>query len=161
MNDFSTILSKQTVYLDIEPFHDKQEMFMTLASWYKHTGIIEDENSYVDALYQREALGSTYMGNMIALPHAKSETVKRPAVMFCRLKEPFHYQSHGESGMVKYIFMLAISANQSGQDYMRMLAHLAGLLANDEFLKMLETANNYQQIIKKAMQLDWEEEEIE
>lgn len=159
MNDFSTILSNQTVYLDITPFHDKQEMFKTLASWYKHAGIIEDEDCYIDALYQREDIGSTYMGNMIAMPHAKSDTVKRPAVMFCRLTEPFQYQSHGETGMVKYIFMLAISAKQSGQDYMRMLAHLAGLLANDEFLKVLETAKNYQQIINKAIQLEWEEEE--
>ncbi|MCR0612481.1 PTS sugar transporter subunit IIA [[Clostridium] innocuum] len=159
MNDFSIILSSQTVYLDIEPFHDKQEMFQILASWYKSTGIIRNEQRYIDALYQREELGSTYMGNLIALPHAKSETVNRPAVLFCRLKEPFRYQSHGESGMVKYIFMLAISARQSGYDYMRMLAHLAGLLANDEFLKILETAKSCQQIVNKAMQLDWEEEE--
>lgn len=34
MNDFSIILSSQTVYLDIEPFHDKQEMFQ-----YWHHGI--------------------------------------------------------------------------------------------------------------------------
>lgn len=40
-----------------------------------------------------------------------------------------------------------------------MLAHLAGLLANDEFLKVLETAKSCQQIINTAMQLDWEEEE--
>lgn len=159
MNDFSTILTNQTVYLDIEPFHDKQEMFQTLTSWYKSKGIIQDEQSYLDALYVREDMGSTYMGNMIALPHAKSDTVNRPAVLFCRLKEPFPYQSHGECGMVKYIFMLAISAKQSGQDYMRMLAHLAGLLANDEFLKVLETAKSCQQIINTVMQLDWEEEE--
>ena len=161
MNDFSTILSNQTVYLDIDPFHDKQEMFKTLASWYKKTGIILVEQSYIEALYQRENIGSTYMGNMIALPHAKSETVIQPAVLFCRLKEPFQYYSHGEKGMVKYIFMLAISAKQSGHDYMKMLAHLAGLLANDEFLKILETAKSCQQIIDKAILLDWEEEETQ
>lgn len=45
--------------------------------------------------------------------------------------------------------MLAIAGTQSGDEYMRVLATLAGLLAHEEFLAVLETCTSYEDLLDK------------
>ncbi|MGX7181927.1 PTS sugar transporter subunit IIA [Enterococcus pallens] len=157
--NIGAILNEKTFFLDIAPFNDKDEMFVQLTRWYFEAGLITNKEVFKQALYEREALGSTYMGNEIALPHAKSSVVKRPAVLFCRMREPFLYESSGETGLVRFIFMLAVSQEQSGEAYIQMLASLAGLLANDEFLQKLRSLETLQEFLKYARDLADEERE--
>ena len=98
-------------------------------------------------------MGPTYMGNMIAIPHGKCKEVLTPGIGFCRCREPFIYESGGESGEVKYIFVLAISENQENDYHLRVLATLAGFLAHDEFLALLEKAESYDELIKGIKEL--------
>ena len=44
--------------------------------------------------------------------------------------------------------MLAIAANQSSDQYLRVLATLAGLLTHEEFIEVLEHAQSYEEIIQ-------------
>ena len=128
--NLSKVLIRDTVLLDVEPFTDKETMFETLAAKFEAAGIVTDAKQYIKALEERETLGSTYMGNMIALPHGKCDAVVKPGIGFCRCKQTFRYCSHDEEGDVRYVFMLAIAANQSSDQYLRVLATLAGLLTN-------------------------------
>lgn len=145
--NLSKVLIKDTVLLDVEPFKDKESMFEILAKKFEASGIVTDAKEYMKALEERETLGSTYMGNMIALPHGKCDAVVKPGIGFCRCKSAFRYRSHDEEGDVRYIFMLAIAGNQSGDQYLRVLATLAGLLTHEEFLDVLEHAKSYEEII--------------
>lgn len=144
----SQTLVKNAVVLDHEPFHSKEEMFEMMADKFLEAGIISNKQSYINALEYRESIGSTYMGNMIGMPHGKCDEVLKSGIGFCRLKEPFVYESHGESGEVKYIFMLAIPGSQSGEEYMRVLANLAGLLVHDDFLQILSKCTDYDNLIE-------------
>ena len=54
---------------------------------------------------------------------------------------------------VKYIFVLAISENQENDYHLRVLATLAGFLAHDEFLALLEKAESYDDLIKGIKEL--------
>jgi mannitol/fructose-specific phosphotransferase system IIA component (Ntr-type) len=78
-----------------------------MAKLLKNAGCIEDESEFVKALYEREKQGSTYMGNGIAIPHGKSDTVKRAAAAFCRCA-PFLYESNNDTGEVGIVFVLAV-----------------------------------------------------
>lgn len=146
--DLAKVLTKEAFVLDREPFSTKEEMFVFMAKKFMNAGIIGDEKEFINALEEREAIGSTYMGNFIGLPHGKSITVKKPAIGFCRCKEPFTYKSFGEEGQVKYVFMLAITEKQGADHYMRVLAKLAGLLTHQEFLDILDTGTSYEEIMK-------------
>ena len=143
------VLVKEAVVLDHDPFKDKDEMFDFLAGKLNSAGVATDKEAYKKALYEREEMGPTYMGNFIGLPHGKCDEVIKPGIAFCRCKEPFTYQSCGEEGKVKYVFMLAIAGTQSGDEYMRVLATLAGLLAHEEFLAVLETCTSYEDLLDK------------
>ena len=52
-----------------------------------------------------------------------------------------------EEGDVKYVFMLAIPGNQSADQYMRVLATLAGLLAKEEFVDQLDSVHSYDEML--------------
>ena len=142
-------LIKEAVIVDHEPFESKEQMFDFMVGKFVESGMVTDKQKYLDALEYRESLGSTYMGNFIGLPHGKSEAILRPGVGFCRCEEPFNYQSCGEEGPVKYVFMLAIADKQTGEEYMRVLASLAGLLAHDEFIEKLDEVNSYDDLFKE------------
>lgn len=146
--DLSKVFVKDAVVLDHEPFLNKDTMFDFMVDRFVQAGIVTDKLEYLDALQYREGLGSTYMGNYIALPHGKCDAVTQPGIGFCRCVSPFQYESCGESGEVKYIFMLAIAGTQTGDEYMRVLAALAGLLAHDEFIDLVSKAKSYNEILE-------------
>ena len=146
--DLSKVLTREAVTLDHEPFASKEEMFEFMSKQFLDAGIITDQKAYIQALEEREAMGPTYMGNLIGLPHGRCDEVVSSGIGFCRCKEPFTYHSCGESGDVKYVFMLAIPGSQSGQDYMRVLATLAGLLARDEFVERLDDIKDYEELME-------------
>lgn len=151
--DLSEVLLDEMVILDREPFKDKDDMFDVMTRQFEAAGLVSNAGAFKQALEFRETLGPTYMGNMIAIPHGKCKEVLKPGIGFCRCAEPFIYESGGESGEVKYIFVLAISENQENDYHLRVLATLAGFLAHDEFLALLEKAESYDDLIQGIKEL--------
>lgn len=153
--NIADVLVKEAVVLDHEPFTNKDEMFDFLASKFVDAGVVTDKEAYKKALYEREELGPTYMGNYIGLPHGKCDEVIKPGIAFCRCTSPFVYNSCGEEGEVKYVFMLAIAGTQSGDQYLRVLATLAGLLTHEDFLESLETCSSYEELIQNIKEKNY------
>lgn len=151
--NLAEVLLDEMVILDCEPFKDKENMFDVMTAKFEEAGFVSDAKAYKDALEYRESLGPTYMGNFVAIPHGKCKEVLKPGIGFCRCKEPFIYESSGESGEVKYIFVLAISENQENDYHLRVLATLAEMLAHKEFLELLEKAESYDDLIHGIKQL--------
>lgn len=146
--ELSKVLLKEAVVLDQYTFDSKEEMFDLMASKFIEAGIISDKEKFIESLKERECIGPTYMGNLIGLPHGKSDVVIKPGIGFCKCKVPFTYKSCGEEGQVKYVFMLAIAGTQTGDEYMRILARLAGLLMYQEFLDELDLARSYKDVLR-------------
>ncbi len=143
----SKVLTEKAVILDKDSFFDKETMFTFLTDKLQQSGIIKSSDDFITALNDREKLGPTYMGNFIAIPHGKSETVINPGIAFCRCTTPFVYKSADTSGEVKYIFMLAIPGSQAANDYLRILAILSGMLIHQEFIDALENVISYEELM--------------
>lgn len=152
--NLADVFIKDAVVFDHEPYASKEEMFDDMAQRFVNAGIVTDKDAYVKALEERESLGPTYMGNLIGLPHGKCDEVLQPGIGFCRCKKPFLYKSAGEEGDVKYVFMLAIAGTQSGDQYMRVLATLAGLLAHEDFIEALDSCHTYEDVLKEISKRD-------
>lgn len=151
--NLADVLLNEMVILDCEPFKDKEDMFDTMTRKFEDAGFVSDAKAYKEALEYRESLGPTYMGNFVAIPHGKCKEVLKPGIGFVRCREPFLYESAGENGEVKYVFVLAISENQENDYHLRVLATLAGMLAHEEFLELLETAASYEELIHGIKEL--------
>ena len=136
--------------VDFNPgsFKNKDDLFNHMVSLLYQAGRIKSEEKFLQSLYEREDIGSTYMGNFIAIPHGKSDTVISPSIAFCRCSEGVFYESNNEAGTVKLIFMLAIPKDTAADDYIRVLSTLARLLMYDEFVGALYDSQNYDDLIK-------------
>lgn len=149
MTDFSKIISEDRILLGAatKDITDKETLFENLTNTFLKTAIIQSSKEFLEALEYRESQGPTYMGNFIAIPHGQSDKVAKSSLAICRLDKPIEYESHGEQGLVKFIFMFAIEKSKAGTDYLRMLADLSRLLMNEKILSGIESATNERAII--------------
>lgn len=136
----------ELVALDAPAPADRDALFRQMAHRLLDTGRIGDLAAFVEALEHRESLGSTYMGNGLALPHGKSATVTQPSVVFWRLAEPMTYVSADESGPVTRAVMLAVPEGGE-QEHVRALATLARMLMDDESIAGLDAATEPQDVV--------------
>jgi nitrogen PTS system EIIA component len=94
-----------------------------------------DHRIIFETLLTREKLGSTGLGQGIAIPHGRLSHIKRVYGLFARLATPIPYDSvDGEP--VDLIFVL-ISPDQAGADHLTALARISRLLREPETMKKL------------------------
>lgn len=145
--NLSDVLRTENIDLSGKKFRNKEEAFLYMAEMLKANGFVSDTDTFIDALYQREEMGSTYMGNGLAVPHGRSSAVEKNTAAFCRC-QPFTYCSNDEEGEVRMIMMLAVSDSEGEAEYLRMLANLSRLILNEEFYEMLQTSEDSREIVE-------------
>jgi len=94
----------------------------------------------LSALLKREELGSTGVGNGVAIPHVRLAQVKKPFGIMARLKHPIDFDSiDGEP--VDLVCLLLLS-NENEQAQLNTLAEIARRLRRPEVLEQLRRAAN-------------------
>lgn len=86
------------------------------------------EGQILEGLMERERLGSTGVGNGIAIPHAKLEGLGRLHGLFARLEAPIPFESIDDQP-VDLIFLLLAPAG-AGADHLKALARVSRFLRN-------------------------------
>lgn len=84
------------------------------------------EREIFDTILQRERLGSTGVGNGIAIPHGKLPGVKRITGVFARLEVPVDFESLDDQP-VDLVFML-LAPEGAGADHLKALSRIARVL---------------------------------
>jgi nitrogen PTS system EIIA component len=103
-------------------------------------GLKLDSSSILDILKQRENLGSTGIGDGVAIPHAKISDLKDIVVAFGRSKEGIAYDSI-DSKPVHLFFMLLAPESSAGQ-HLKILAKISKMLKDDGFRNNLLKAGS-------------------
>lgn len=88
------------------------------------TGIPERE--IFDTILQRERLGSTGVGNGIAIPHGKLAGVRRITGVFARLDQPVDFEALDDQP-VDLVFLL-LAPEGAGADHLKALSRIARVL---------------------------------
>ena len=88
-----------------------------------------------DCLFSRERLGSTGLGNGIALPHGRLKNGKQTLAAFIRLQEGIDYDAIDHKP-VDLLFALLVP-EESTDEHLKILSTLAELFSNKEFLDRL------------------------
>lgn len=117
-------------------------------------GNITDKVAYKKAIYAREEEYSTYIGNGIVVPHAKNEVVTAPSLAVVKLASPIQYNADDEE---KSDLFFMIAAPMNGNLHVDMLARMMTLLANEDFVAKLRTAQTEQEFLDM---LDQEEQSV-
>ena len=87
------------------------------------------ERTIFDVLMERERLGTTGVGNGIAIPHGKLASLDRLYGLFARLEQPIDFHAIDERP-VDLIFVLLAPEN-AGADHLKALARISRLLRNN------------------------------
>jgi len=139
-------ITPELVSLDVSPPTDRAELFAGMTAQLLAAGRIGDPEQFRLALDERETLGSTYMGDGLALPHGRSATVTEPSIVYWRLAAPMTYESAGESGPVTRAVMLAVPEG-ADDDHLRALALLARMLLDEPSVAALDTATRPDEVV--------------
>ena len=86
----------------------------------------QNERLIFDTLMQREKLGSTGVGNGIAIPHGKLPKLEKLTGFFARLERPIDFESL-DGQPVDLVFLL-LAPEGAGADHLKALARVARLL---------------------------------
>jgi PTS system nitrogen regulatory IIA component len=111
-----------------------------------------ESNELLRVLLEREELGSTGIGDGIAIPHGKVKKIKKLIVSFGRSLEGVDFQSM--DGKPTHIIFLLIAPENSAGIHLKALARISRLLKDGRFRKNLMEANTSQEIYDLIAQED-------
>jgi PTS system nitrogen regulatory IIA component len=97
------------------------------------------ERAIFEVLLERERLGSTGVGNGIAIPHGKLAGLKRLYGLFARLETPIDFDAIDEQP-VDLIFLL-LAPEAAGADHLKALARISRLLRDRGMCEKLRGAD--------------------
>lgn len=107
------------------------------------TGI--DSDTIFNKLYEREKLGSTSVGNGVALPHARLEGINIPFISVVVLEEAIDFDNIDDFD-VDIIVCLIVPYDQT-EDHLALLSSLSQILDNISNRKKIRDSRNSEQII--------------
>jgi PTS system nitrogen regulatory IIA component len=138
-------LSADAIKLSLES-KNKKDAIKELVEVLFKSGKIKDKKKMVQTLLEREELGSTGIGQGIAIPHGKSDTVSDLAAAFGLSQDGISFDSlDGEP--VNIFFMLVAPEGAAGA-HLKALARISSLLKDKYFRKSLLGAKTPEDVIK-------------
>ena len=96
-----------------------------------------DARDVIAGLMAREQLGSTAMGDGVAIPHARMPALSSIVGLFARLDRPVEFDAADGMG-VDLVFVL-LAPEESGASHLRALARVSRLLRSGEIREKLRT----------------------
>jgi fructose-specific phosphotransferase system IIA component len=110
------------------------------------SGKVSDKTRFVADILKRERLGSTGIGNGVAIPHSRTEAVDDFVIGFGRSKKGVSFKAlDGEP--VNLIFLMGANPKELNL-YLRLLAELSKLLMNNYFRRELISAATHKEVIE-------------
>ena len=145
----SDIINKNNIISALKA-KDKKGALEELAESMARVEPSVEKDSLVKILMEREQLGTTGIGDGVAIPHGKLNTIDRPLVSFGRSRDGLDFDSM--DGQPSCLFFLLVAPDNSSGVHLQILAKIAKLLKNSAFRKELMDAAGqeelYQTIIR-------------
>lgn len=103
-----------------------------------------DKDTIFDSLLQRERLGSTGLGHGVAIPHSRMENNDKTVATFIQMENGIDFDAP-DSQPVDLFFSLLVP-EESTDEHLEILAHLAELFSDEGLVAQLRRARNKEAI---------------
>jgi PTS system nitrogen regulatory IIA component len=114
-----------------------------------------DERTLLENLTKREKLGSTAVGNGIAIPHANISGISEPRVLVATLSEGLDFNA-ADDQPIDIVFLLLAPDNE-GSEHLQALALVSRLLRNNELTNKLRGCKSPESAMMVITQIDSEQ----
>ena len=135
MNHLSRILPASNVLLDLLATSKKRAFEQAGLLFENHQGL--SRATVFDSLFARECLGSTALGQGVAVPHGRVKGLDKPIAAFVRLAQPVAFDAPDSQPVTLLLFLLV--PETATQQHLDILAELAQLMSNKALRQALGT----------------------
>lgn len=141
--EIKDLLKKDLMVLDLKA-ETKEEAIKEIANKFFEKGYVKSEEDFAQGLRDREAQGSTALGESVAIPHSKNATVIEPAVLFARKIGGLDYDAL--DGEPTEIFFSIAAPDGENNLHVATLAELSKMIMKDGFIGELKKVENEDQV---------------
>ena len=136
-------LNKQGIKLDLQA-SEKEAVLEELVDVLAKVQEIGDKKNILKALVERESLGSTGIGQGIAIPHGKSDRMKELVAILGISRKGVNFEAL--DGELVYIFFLLVAPKDSAGPHLKALAQISRLLRDSYFCELLKKCKTQDEV---------------
>ena len=125
---------------------DRDQAIDKLVSLHQAAGNLLDQEGYKADILARESMSTTAVGAGIAVPHAKSASVRHPALAAMTVPGGIDYGS--PDGQPSDLFFMIAAPAGEGDTHLEILARLMTMLMDEEFAAALRSAKTPQEFLQ-------------
>ncbi|OCH22913.1 PTS fructose transporter subunit IIABC [Aliivibrio logei] len=143
------LINEQLICLNLHA-KTKDDVFSEMAAILHQQGRINDIDQFLSDIYAREELGNTGFEEGVALPHAKSSAVIKPAVMIGVSQDGVEYGA--EDGQPSRLFFMIASPKNGADHHIEVLAELSSKLIEEGFIEKFLNATSSKLALELLLQ---------
>ncbi|MCP8617658.1 PTS fructose transporter subunit IIABC [Salirhabdus salicampi] len=139
------LLTEDTVVLNLSAT-SKEDVIDELIETLDAGKYLSDKSRFKEAILARESQSTTGVGEGIAIPHAKTDAVRNPAIVFGRSTDGVDYDSL--DGQPAHLFFMIAATEGASNEHLEALSKLSSYLMDESFRAKLESATTVEDVIK-------------
>jgi PTS system fructose-specific IIC component len=151
MHKISETLLSDGIILEVKN-NEKTDVIRELAQILIDKSTIINSEKFFSAIFRRENLESTGIGQGVAIPHARTSAVKNIAIVFGRSKVGVDFSSL--DGLPSHLIFLIAAPEDKKSEYIMTLARLSKLLRKNEVRHTLLNAKTPEDVVKTIVQYE-------
>ncbi len=130
----------------------KEEVLTELVSSLKEMGLIENVEETVKVIFDREKLGSTGIGDGVAIPHGKMKKLQNVLCAFGRSTKGVEFGAVDNKPV--HMFFLLLAPEESTGLHLKMLSRISRIVRDASFRKKLMEEVHASQVFKDIVEED-------
>jgi PTS system fructose-specific IIC component len=145
-NEIKLSLLLKEKYIDLDLKADsKKKLLLEFVGCVSKAAGIKDRKAFLSAILKRERLGSTGIGNGVAIPHAKSKKINKFILAFARKNEGIDFGAL--DGAKTYIFFMLGSPEEKVGEHLKILSEISQLAKDKFVVELFKKAKNKKEIL--------------
>jgi nitrogen PTS system EIIA component len=145
------ILSKDSIIPNLVGTN-KEEVLREITDFLQNLKLIKNKETLLNTLMEREKLGSTGIGENVAIPHGKSDELSQIIIVFGRSLEGVDFESLDQKP-VHFVCMVIAPSNSTGQ-HLKALARISRLFKNQNLRENILKLQDANQIYSLLLEED-------
>ncbi|OZS42953.1 fructose-specific PTS transporter subunit EIIC [Photobacterium sanguinicancri] len=149
--DITDLIEPEIICLDLKA-RTKEGVLKELVDLLDVAGKLADKDQFLTDVWKREEIGNTGFEEGIAIPHAKSYAVAKPAVAVGISRAGIDYGA--EDGELSDVFFMLASPDGHDHHHIEVLAQLSSKLIEDNFVTKLKAAVSIEEVLDLLIDID-------
>ena len=142
-------IALDSILVDVD-VDSKKNLFKVVSNFFAKNDF-EESSKIIEKLNERERLGSTGVGNGIAIPHSKVSLINKTKVLFLKLKSAVDFSAPDKKDVDLVFVILAPKNCQS--EHLIVLSSISSFIKNKNFVEKLRKLKNSKEIYKFFAQI--------